>query len=252
MDPIDTNPCSYKSIGTVLKSIYNDGESEWIIIGCDGLPYILGPRLIENTFTCPECKVECTSQNEFDKHIASSHGHINVPLNECKTYGHILLIPGLGHNEINYINAIFKLMWTVIFIDLVKLLGYRSIKALASCESASNHHNSWQIFQTFLQGTSREIITYYVRNCINTNTNPTVDGLYKWVQNSKSPNLKHLFKVVFTYCLALHFHSKGVRRNNKDVILSAMNKLTALFYGLNMAQYMEIDLRHKINLPVPI
>ena len=171
---------------------------------------------------------------------------MNVQVNECKTYGKILLIS--GHYDINYIKAIFKLLWTVIFIDLAKLLENRSVKALASCESACNHHKSWQIFEIFFQGTSREIITYYVRKCLSTNTNPTLEGLYALVAGSKGLNMQLMFKVVFTYCLALHLYRKGVRRNNKDIILSAMQKLSVLFYGLYKTQYMEIDLKHKINM----
>lgn len=64
---------------------------------------------------------------------------------------------------------------------------------------------------------------------------------------SRSPNIKFMFKVVFTYCLGLHLYKKGIRRNNKGIILSSMHKLSALFYGLDITQYMEIDLRHKLN-----
>lgn len=86
------------------------------------------------------------SKTDFEKHIVSNHLNSDLEVKDCKTYGGILLIPGPGHCEINYIKVIFKSLWTIILIDLAKLLGYRSVKALASCESVSSHHKSWQFF----------------------------------------------------------------------------------------------------------
>ena len=61
-------------------------------------------------------------------------------------------------------------------------------------------------------------------------------------------NFKFLFKCVFTYCFCLQLFRRGLRRNNPDVILAHMKKLSCLFYGLNMMQYMEIDIRHNITM----
>ena len=47
LDLIDCNPYSYKSVGTVLKSIHKESEREWAVIACDGLPFILGSRLMK-------------------------------------------------------------------------------------------------------------------------------------------------------------------------------------------------------------
>jgi len=49
----------------------------------------------------------------------------------------ILFFVGLGHYEINMVKALFKLLWQVGIQDLGKMLGFRSPKALATCESAS-------------------------------------------------------------------------------------------------------------------
>ena len=50
LDTIDSNPVSYKSDGQELKQIDADSGRKWVIIGYDGLPYILGTRLIDNTY----------------------------------------------------------------------------------------------------------------------------------------------------------------------------------------------------------
>lgn len=45
----------------------------------------------------------------------------------------------LGHGlfEINMVKAMFKPLWEIILQDLAKILGFRSPKALAACQSAN-------------------------------------------------------------------------------------------------------------------
>ena len=69
------------------------------------------------------------------KRRIETHIHINnttatIDISACRTYGNFLQIPGLGHFEIKYKQAIFNLLWNVILFDLAKLLGFRSLKPL--------------------------------------------------------------------------------------------------------------------------
>ena len=41
LDPVMVNPCSYHSLETVLDNIVRNCNREWVVIGCDGLPYVL-------------------------------------------------------------------------------------------------------------------------------------------------------------------------------------------------------------------
>ena len=70
-EPCLCNPCSYEKVQGVLQELLTNlhvgNDRKWTAIGCDGLPYILSSRLIEN-----------------DASLQS-----------------ILLQPGLGHYEIN-------------------------------------------------------------------------------------------------------------------------------------------------------
>ena len=46
------NPCSYDSVKHVLESLLNsivtNRDRKWTIIGCDGFPYTLSTRLIDD------------------------------------------------------------------------------------------------------------------------------------------------------------------------------------------------------------
>ena len=104
-------------------------SEKWTIIGCDGLPYLLASRLIEN--------------NDHLKHI--------------------LLEPGLGHYEINITKTCLRLLWDVGLSDLGKQLGYNSIKAQSACQSANDHHKAWQMLTIFFEATVDELLVPYVK-----------------------------------------------------------------------------------------
>ena len=220
-EPILKNPCSYEAVENVLRNILGSAKAlgkEWCIAGCDGLPYLLGSRILAE---------KGDLQNVF-------------------------LVPGLGHYEINMTRCAFKLLWDVVLEDLAKMLGFKSPPALESCHKCSDHHKSWQILMILLFGTSDELILPYVRNCKATNSVPTLHGFYTFFQSSQNPNYRFLFEAIFSYILALFVFRCGVRRNNKNFILAGKSKFTSLFYGFNMTTYQEIeyrDLRARVLAP---
>ena len=88
----------------------------------------------------------------------------------------------------------------------------------------------------FLKPIARELLVPYVKACISASVNPTAEGIYEWLYKSKSTNMKFVFKCVFTYCFGLDLFRKGVQRNYYRVIITAMQKSSTLFYGLNKTQ----------------
>ena len=239
MNPIMVNPCSYASLETVLDNIIINSNREWVEVGCDGLPFILCSRIIENYHVCPCCKELFKKKGDFIKHV---NVHPVDDISACKKYGNILLIPGMGHMEINITKGIFKLLWKVMLKDLAIMLGWKSIKALTACENCTDHHKAWQILQILFSACTRAILKPYVRQCINESTPTSLSGLYSFLAQ-QSPNYMFMFKCNFTFLFALTLFRSSVRRSNFIFLSVAMHKLSPLFYGLNMTSYMEITLR---------
>jgi hypothetical protein len=104
-----TNPCSYKAVkdvfGHISEKLHVGSTRAWTVVGCDGLPYVLGARLIEQE---PELQ-------------------------------NIFLQPGHEHYEMNMTRACFKVLWNVILVDISKMLGFRSVNALTACQRAYDH-----------------------------------------------------------------------------------------------------------------
>ncbi|KAK3103442.1 hypothetical protein FSP39_019273 [Pinctada imbricata] len=211
-DPIMVNPCSFRSVESVLHSISStccSGDRSWTVVGCDGLPYALASRKIQDI---PSLK-------------------------------NIILTPGLGHQEINMTRALFKILWDPMLVDLAKILNYKSKRAIATCKNAYNHHKSWQILCITFFGTCDEIILQYVRSEMENNNVPSLTEFYNFLGAAENPNVSFLKDCILTYLFALIIFRAGVRRNNADAIMAGKMKFAPLFYSLNMLFYQEIHFR---------
>jgi hypothetical protein len=135
-DPLMKNPNSFNTVCDVMKSIMTTcgvgHHSEWTTVGCDGLPYGIGAKIIENYFTCPACSHDTkTGKQTFSKHMSQCHPDVQYDMNHCRTFKDLLLVPGLGHFEMNMVKGIFKLAWHILLSDMANMLGFRTDRALA-------------------------------------------------------------------------------------------------------------------------
>jgi hypothetical protein len=70
-DPIRTNSNSFESVRRVLESISSScgvgAHRQWTAVGCDGQPYDIASKLMEQPFTCPACGHETkTGVHDFE------------------------------------------------------------------------------------------------------------------------------------------------------------------------------------------
>ena len=234
-DPHMLNPCSYSAVESLLDNIMEENkEKEWFILGCDGSPYLLAARMIENYALCPVCEETLKSEVLFQQHINATHNDPTISFNTNRKFKNILLIPRLGHFEINFTKAIFKLMWKVCLEDMAKMLGFTSTKALTHCQAATNHHQSWQMLQILLHGTAAELIVPFVIYCRNNNIKKDATQYFEYLKRTIDPCYKFMAVAIFTYVLAIHLFRCGVRKNNGKVKAACRWKAAPLFYGLNM------------------
>ena len=212
--PIFLNPCSYRAVQDVLLRLkdgncHNLSQRVWSMIGCDGLPYVLGSRLIEQDAALQD----------------------------------IYLIPGLGHFEINMAKSCFKLLWDVILSDIANVMGYKSTKALTACKKCTDHHKAWQLLSITMTAVSKELMMVFIRYCEERRIDPDIDNFYRYMRLVENPNVAFLHHAMFTYVFALFLFRAGERMNDSDVIMAARMKFSPLFFGLNQTFYQEIDIR---------
>lgn len=72
----------------------NSKVRQWTMLGCDGLPYTLGSRTIENVSVCKDCTMEFDDEGDFKDHIKEKDHCIELSANDCRKYNNIVMIPG--------------------------------------------------------------------------------------------------------------------------------------------------------------
>ncbi|CAC5411461.1 unnamed protein product [Mytilus coruscus] len=228
------NPCSYTSVKHVLTRIIETtcASRQWSIAGCDGSPYILGSRLMDKSFNCKHCNTDYTNKYAFQKHVKESHDECDI--NESRTFGKLLLVPGLGHIEINMAKGCFKLLWHVFLKELGNMLGFRTIRAQTCCQMATDHHKAMQMIEIALFGFADELIFKFCEFCKLNKVSPSVQEYFTWFADVKNENFIFTSEVTFTYLLSLYLFRAAVRRNNSSLILASRMKFAPLFYSLNM------------------
>ena len=101
-EPVLVNPNSFETVKAVLdeyKLIHKIGTDsrQWVLLGCDGPPYRLASKIIE--------------ENKSD-------------------YDWVSLVPGLGHLHMNQLKSIFKVLDKIMLEPLGKeVLNFESLKA---------------------------------------------------------------------------------------------------------------------------
>ena len=126
---ISVNPNSYKTIREVLFNLLQQVKSDErtrVRIGFDGVPYRIAKELIDKVHFCNGCEeIIDIKEESLESHLLQFHdGDSNVSLKSY--FGDILLVPGPGHMEKNFLLTIFKFMKDVFMFKLADKLGFRS------------------------------------------------------------------------------------------------------------------------------
>ena len=101
-DPIYRNPNSFDSMIEIFREIQKKNElRKWFAIVMDGVPYVLGLKVIAWSMICVECGECVFKESGKSKHIKTKHEkEAKFPTFKLE-FGNILLIPGGGHIFMN-------------------------------------------------------------------------------------------------------------------------------------------------------
>ena len=100
-EPVFKNPGCKEDLFVILghiEQICNVGETDngrkWVVDGCDGSPYILAQKIIDETFQCSECGAKISGEQDFREHSLTDHGCESPTMN--RRFGDVLLRMGAG------------------------------------------------------------------------------------------------------------------------------------------------------------
>jgi hypothetical protein len=165
-------------------------------------------------------------------------------------YGHILLVPGAGHIEKNFLIVTFRMCRHIFLEYLADCLGFKTKRAKDFAVGCSNHHIAWQMLIISLGAFARELLYQYV---LDSGKDATINDFVPWRNSQvKNPNYNLIFDLTFNIFLALKLYRSGIRRNHSKYALAARQKVAPLMYLGKHAIYQQLlisDMSNRVNAP---
>ena len=101
-DPIFKNPNSFESMIEIFRHIQKKNPTrKWVAVVMDGVPYVLGLKVIAWSMICEECGDTIFKETGMKKHIKSKHEKEQKAPTFKLEFSNLLLIPGGGHVFMN-------------------------------------------------------------------------------------------------------------------------------------------------------
>ncbi|KAJ8017459.1 hypothetical protein HOLleu_45119 [Holothuria leucospilota] len=258
-DPVFVNPNSFETVKEVFLEIGKDfkvakytnsseeSKREWLLVVCDGVPYTIGQKVVKETFRCPQCGAVIFGKDSFEEHCMASHNSEKQNMEYPLEFDWVHLKIGYGHYEMNMLRSFFSLNWDVMVKDLAFAMGFRTENAQRYAKNGSDHHKSWELLCILYEGTLDELLYPYVTSCLESGEVPTPTGYLEWSQGVKSPKYQYLQEQILTYVQGILNFRKGVRYNDKDMILAGKYKHAPVFHARNHPKYQLIELNEARN-----
>ncbi|XP_060595290.1 uncharacterized protein LOC132749514 isoform X1 [Ruditapes philippinarum] len=251
-DPVFCNPNSFETVASVLRKIgmengiklYGGNKRHWTFVCCDGLPYMICKKLKEEAVICLQCNQKFLRRTDFVNHGKTDH----PDLEECPflfEFDWFFLRIGAGHYEMNLIKSFIELNWVPFFETLAERMGFVSNAAKLYAKSCKDHHKSWTLLQIFHQGSLRELVLPYVRQCLLNGEKPFAKGFFKFSNEhytTHNPNMKYLMDQVCRFSQGIINFRMAVRRNNSSLLKSAKFMTKELFHGRSHPKYQSIEI----------
>lgn len=257
MKPIFVNPCSYDACVIVLRNIGRKGrvkryggDREFLIVCCDGSPYVLCCRIILSMYICNECNESVTGAVESTSHI-QQHSDNNEECEMSQEFDWVLLVPGPGHLEMNMVRSFVELCWDIFWKPLVQLLNFKSENALRSAKKVSDHHKGWQLCIVAREAIVKELLVPWVRIQLNSESPDLSPDCYmKFLMSGNVQNQTYtmIAELVFELLDSIFLYRKGIRGANSDQSFAARAKIAKIWSGRSHPSYRELEMTDSIHL----
>ena len=168
-------------------------------------------------------------------------------------FGDILLVPGPGHMEKNFLLTIFKFTKDIFIFRLADRLGFRSSKAKDFIINCGDYHLLWQIANILFDAFAKELIHVYLQCCEYENLEPTIENFVSWRnQRVVNRNFNFYYDLIFKIFLGWKCYSAGIRCNNSQHAMAGRQAVTPLMFIGNHLIYQAIllnDMKERLEAP---
>ena len=226
VEPCFVNPSSLEAVKELMRHVgqlgsvtqYGGKKREWMALSCDGVPYMLMRKVIQNSGveTCLEKLKKfgwVDTSRLYVKDLKSVLRERNLPLSGTKAdlvariEEHVnrpvldscldkvafegefeWVIPCMGglHQEFMLCRAFLDINWDVAYQAFALSQGYHGPKQLAYIRSGKDHHKTFDDLSRYIDGVCDELLLLYCRTVKKDGcTEVSIGGFFQWMMSLK-------------------------------------------------------------------
>ena len=187
---------------------------------------------------CLTCKESFNGMTDCEAHAEE---HAVQPKFELE-FGWVVLIPGGGHIEINFVRTFVEFTWDVFYKRLAITMNFKSEVALSYCRKVSDHHKAWTLIRIARDALTREMLVPFVRAEMKKESqNYSVANFEKFMMLTKDPNYGFMMDLLFDILDSIFMLRVGFRCGYPDFITAALNIFGKMFCARNHPLYREVE-----------
>jgi hypothetical protein len=247
-DPIFVNPSSHHAVAQVLRTIgkrskikkyCEDGDREWLIVVCDGLPFTHAAHIIEKYATCQECDESVMGAEELVKHRETVH---SGSANFDKEFDWVIIQPGPGHIEMQMLKSFVKFSWDIFWESMIEIYGFKSPIAKAAALKVNDHHKGWTLLRITREAMAKELFVPYVRKCLTENLELSTSNFMNFARNNvKDPNYSLIGDLVLNIIPSIFCYREGVRTGDVERMKAGRGIFSKMWFARNHPMYRELE-----------
>ena len=170
-----------------------------------------------------------------------------------KFFGNLLLAPGPGHIEKNFLLTVFKFTKNIFMLKVTDKLSFKSTKAKEFVINFGDYHLCWQIAMIVFEAFVKELIHVYIEHCNDEGVLPDSNQLMTWhTERVINLNFNCYYDLIFTIMLGLKSYHAGIRHNNSDHAITGRQAVAPLMFIGNHLIYQTLfinDMQIRVEAP---
>ena len=170
-----------------------------------------------------------------------------------KFFGNLILAPGLGHIEENFLLTVFKFMKNIFMPKVADKLGFKSTKAKEFAINCGDHHLSWQIAMIVFEAFAKELIHVSIEHCNSEGVLPDNNRLMiSCNEQVINPNFNFYYDLIFTIMLGVKSYCAGIQCDNSDYAIAGCQTVVPVMFIGNHLIYQTLiinDMQIRVEAP---
>ena len=229
------SPSGYQNISIIMRSLGKrfgvaayGGSRYWLFVECDGLIFDIVEKLIENVIRCESCKSSFYGVNLFHEHKCYVN---NNNVNFVYEFAWAVPIPGMLHIEMTLCKSFINTNWDVFVHEIVKVLGFKSAKALKHIRNCGNHHKTFELMLIMYIALTDELLKPFLDHCSENEMTPNMVDYWEFSKTITDSQYNYVQQTTLSFLHSIMLFRFGIRNGNGDAALAGLYGCEPFIYA---------------------